>query len=163
MRNLFRHNLWCALAAVLAIFNAQTALGQAQFCNPPTYVSRTPFLSKPPSWKIAGAYDSFTTTMGNGSLAADINGDGRLELLSSGVGGTTWQAIGYAPRNKGYEIVHSARLHYPFGLYEGGAGWISMGTISAGAGAKIISNNPLQIFDLATQKLELVSDSGFGG
>ncbi len=100
--------------------------------------------------------------MGLGSVAADINGDGRLELLSSGVGGTVWQAIGFAARNNGYEIIQSARLPYPFGINEGGSGVLSFGTLTTGGASKVFSNTPLRIYDAATQKLELVSDSAIG-
>jgi hypothetical protein len=102
--------------------------------------------------------------MGTGSLALDINGDGRLELLSSGIFGTSWQAIGYNANSGGYEIVHSARLPFPFTQFDGGTGPISMGTLSAGGPQKLFLNSPsFQVFDLASLKLETIADTSFGG
>lgn len=154
-----RLSLGLTLSACVMLVPPQ--LSHAQFtwnsCGSTSYQQRSPTLPKQPVWKLAGSYEAFATTAGKNSLAVDIDGDGRSEIVTAGVGGREWQVIGFSPSERSYEIVGSAPLPYPFGIHDQGNQSYELGRFAADGVRKLFSGGFSKVYDLASGRLELVS------
>jgi len=143
-------------AILLAIALAFNGPAIAQVCDHEAEIPRSAAVTKPTAWKLSGAYD--LNNLAPSAIAMDVTGDGRNELLGSGVA-SIWQALGYIPETGAFEIVHTARSpfrqEYPDQVH---AAALARGSLERGATSKIVSTGNFSIHDAETLDLEVIAE-----
>lgn len=149
------------LSSIVAIslgFAGQSAWAQfVRSCTAPPYAPRAADASKMGSWAISGEY--VTNVAATSETLADLDGDGRPEMILSGGAGSVWVAMGYVPSIRRFEIVRTGRPALPFIENESVAGGrVSVGRMQAGGPIKIFTGSRFHVFDGATNRLEYVAN-----
>jgi len=144
--------------SIACVLLSLSAAGQQVPCNPPFYTPRSTSQPKLMSWDLAGSYIVEGQSGHDGSLAADMNGDGRKELIRpNGIGG--WETLEFISPTRGYEVTQSKRSPHPFNQFSTTAAvaTFAIGRLEVNGPLKLFAGGDLQIYDLASKKLELVS------